>query len=75
MENRLTLKLFHPEVTYIPSAHILLSKTRHMAVPKFKRCGLRKRGALKTLVSASDVYTVSESMSEYPHAPMNEFRT
>lgn len=32
MENRaLSLKLFHSEVAYITSAHILLSKTRHTA--------------------------------------------
>lgn len=58
MEDRLTLKLFHPEATHFPSAHISLFKARHMTVPKFTRRGLRKRGALKMLVGSSDdVYT------------------
>lgn len=58
MEDRLTLKLFHPEATHFPYAHISSFKARHMTVPKFTRHGLQKRRALKTLVgSRDDVYT------------------
>lgn len=46
----LTLKLFHPEATHVPSAHISSFKARHVTVSKFTRCGLRKRRELKTPV-------------------------
>ena len=63
--DRLTLKLFHPEATHAPSAHISSFKPRHVTMSKFTRCGLRKRRELKTPVGPSDdVYTVRVWVNE-----------
>lgn len=38
----LTLKSFHPEVTHITSAHISLSRARHMTMPNSRMVSLER---------------------------------